>query len=342
MKKSIAFVCDVPNWAFEIGAKAIKKQLEEEYNVDIFSSKNDVYKEDLFKVLEDVKNYDHIHFFWRKTLLQLEEEKFLNDLKNIGMTFEEYMRPIIPKLSTGIYDHAFLDKDSINTYKNILNKYVSKYIVCSQKLYNIYCNIEEYKNPWGIIIDTYDESIFQASNLDRFNKYDRELVVGWVGNSAWQIETADFKGVNTILNPVMKELENEGYNIVKRYADKVTGIITNDKMPNYYNSIDICVCTSMYEGTPRPIIESMACGVPIISTDVGIVPEVFGEKQKRYIIGNRDDGTNDKYIREKLKEKIIDLYNNRYKLKELSEENLYMASKACSKNMQIKYRELFK
>ena len=82
------------------------------------------------------------------------------------------------------------------------------------------------------------------------------------------------------------------------------------------------VCASVHEGTPRPVLESMYSGIPIISTDVGIVQEAFGNKQKSFIIGDRENGKNDENIRIVLKEKIIELYNNRELFKELSKENL--------------------
>jgi glycosyltransferase involved in cell wall biosynthesis len=66
----------------------------------------------------------------------------------------------------------------------------------------------------------------------------------------------------------------------------------------------------------------MYCGVPVMTTDVGIVREALGEKQQEYIIGDRENGQNDENIKKILKEKIINLYNNRNILKELSEENL--------------------
>lgn len=47
----------------------------------------------------------------------------------------------------------------------------------------------------------------------------------------------------------------------------------------------------------------------------------FGEKQKEFIIGDRELGKNDEKIRLILKEKIIELYNNRKMLKLLSDEN---------------------
>ena len=39
-------------------------------------------------------------------------------------------------------------------------------------------------------------------------------------------------------------------------------------MPAFYRSIDVAVLTSQFEGIPRALIEPMACGKPVICTDV--------------------------------------------------------------------------
>ena len=75
------------------------------------------------------------------------------------------------------------------------------------------------------------------------------------------------------------------------------------------------------EGTPKPLLEAMGCGVPVITTDVGVVNEALGLEGKQFILGKRIIGINDSQIKEKLKEKIIYLYNNKDLLKILSNEN---------------------
>jgi hypothetical protein len=98
------------------------------------------------------------------------------------------------------------------------------------------------------------------------------------------------------------------------YADRMERWIPHNEMNDYYNSIDICVCASDIEGTPNPALEGMACGLPVISTDVGVVPQLFGALQQNYILPSRTV--------EDLKSKLKDLIENPQKRKALSQENL--------------------
>jgi glycosyltransferase involved in cell wall biosynthesis len=69
----------------------------------------------------------------------------------------------------------------------------------------------------------------------------------------------------------LRELTRE-LNLERRV--KFTGHV--DEVTEYYNSADIFVFPSSKEGFGMVLIEAMACGLPIISTNASAIPEVVG------------------------------------------------------------------
>ena len=220
-------------------------------------------------------------------------------------------------ITTSVYDHKYLSKDLEKENKHIF-EYVKSYTVSSKKLLKIYENIDYLKDPEYEITDGVDLELFKPKNISRLsyeNLKNRTLNIGWVGNSKWSGDkNEDVKGFISIIKPAVEGLIKDGYNINLVTSDKNDKFIPHDKMPEYYNKIDLYICASLNEGTPNPVLEAMACGVPVISTDVGIVPEVFGKTQKEFILKERNIKS--------LKEKIIYLLNNLNMLEILSKENL--------------------
>jgi teichuronic acid biosynthesis glycosyltransferase TuaC len=68
----------------------------------------------------------------------------------------------------------------------------------------------------------------------------------------------------------------------------LTGPQPYDKMPLYLNAADISVLASYREGCPNVVLESLACGTPVIATDVGQVPELLPVPDYGRIIPVRD------------------------------------------------------
>ena len=342
--KKLAIIIDAPNWAFHSVAKLMKKELDDLATVDIFALQAQQYNNDLFMLLEDIKEYDHIHFLWRKSLLDFNSDEFKNKLIEKNIDYNRYIDIFSSKITTAVYDHMFFFFYKIEEYKDVFNKFSRKYYTSSKKLYDIYNKIDKYQKPTTTIIDTFDSDIFYPINLERFeNIENRPLIIGWVGNSGWNSKDGsniDYKGLRTILNPVIDELISEGYNIKRDFADRQIKAIPNEEMANYYKNIDIYITCSYQEGTPRPVLEALACGVPIIATDVGIVPEVLGTVQSQFIIGDRTVISDD-IIRKNLKDCIKKLYKDRSLLKELSDENITRSRKFDSSNYKKIYYDFF-
>ena len=55
------------------------------------------------------------------------------------------------------------------------------------------------------------------------------------------------------------------------------GYVPEKDMPYLFNAADVYVHTSEYEGFGLPILEAMACGVPVVTTNCASIPEIVGD-----------------------------------------------------------------
>lgn len=55
------------------------------------------------------------------------------------------------------------------------------------------------------------------------------------------------------------------------------GFVPDEELPALYNAADVLVTPSFYEGFGLPALEAMACGTPVIVSDVSSLPEVVGD-----------------------------------------------------------------
>ena len=311
-KRKVAVIIDEVGWAYYNIAVQLKKTLTQ-FDIDIYGSK---YANSIVELFFAMKEYDVVHVLWRGILQFLDPGTASIELYKYRMSYSDFKKNYLDQfcLTTAVYDHLYLDED-INQVTDKILSLVDDYTVSSEKLFDIYSERYE-KKPVEEITDGVDLEKFVPYDLDRFNHIgERPICIGWVGNSVfWGNKANDLKGVHTILNPAIDELKKEGYNLIKCFADKQERTIPHDEMPGYYSKIDLYICTSSIEGTPNPVLEAMACGVPVISTNVGVVPEVFGEYQKNFILESRDIGC--------LKETIKRMLSNPENLKKCSLENL--------------------
>ncbi|CAA0116794.1 D-inositol 3-phosphate glycosyltransferase [Halioglobus japonicus] len=316
---------DTPNWAYDNICDHIERNLSDRFEFKRFYMAGvmgypEVFLNQVFMILEE---FDILHLFWR------EDAHFLTNPESIykaATAFRHSPEDFFAAMSrvvvtSSVYDHLHLEPQHF-PWRERAFSFIDGYSVSSRLLDGIYREIDIFPDPLAIIPDGVDTDCFTPKNLERLTRVGCPLVVGWVGNPHWGNDPVrDPKGLHSILIPALERLKEEGVEVVAHFADSTIRMRNRQEMAEYYSEIDVLVCTSESEGTPNPVLEAMASGVPIISTRVGIVPDALGPRQHAFILSERSVDA--------LVEALGRLTSDRTLLVQLSNENLNRAGDWC-------------
>jgi len=98
--------------------------------------------------------------------------------------------------------------------------------------------------------------------------------VGWAGNKR-DAKHLDYKGVPLIQEAVdLLNKESGGRYSFVLDPSNYPVIVSQWKMAHFYRGLDVFVCASEAEGCSNVVNEAAACGVPVVSTRVGIAFEL--------------------------------------------------------------------
>ena len=123
-------------------------------------------------------------------------------------------------------------------------------------------------------------------------------------------------------------LQKEASKLGLQSAISFMGRRSYDEIPSWLQSADVVVLSSLSEGMPSILLESMACGKPMVATDVGGIAEILKDGETGRLVPARNPT--------KLAEALIELLVTHPEQVTKMGENAYRASQAFtwSKNAE--------
>ena len=108
------------------------------------------------------------------------------------------------------------------------------------------------------------------------------LIAGWAGSLT---NHGNIRGYYDIILPAIEKLEGIKLSTAAR-EDKWR---SPNEMLEFYRTLDVYLVASQFEGTPNPALEAAACGVPLIASRVGNMPELIKDGINGYLIDRTVD-----------------------------------------------------
>ena len=239
----VLFIVDGPNWALDFNTRGLQGASGKEYQV-VKRYQAEVTETEL----------DHadliVVYYW----LQFRHMSYLE---------AAFMRNR-HKLLIGVCGHVGLEGERCKPGLATLRKLPRGVFVINMFLY---CELQSLLGlpvvytPMGV-----DTAFYHPPPTMRVAP---GLRVGWAGSLS--NHGPKQRGFYDLIVPAVRSVEG---------AQLVTAIREQkwrgpEEMRDFYHSLDVYVCASRSEGTPNPCLEAAACGVPVVTTRVGNMPELI-------------------------------------------------------------------
>jgi glycosyltransferase involved in cell wall biosynthesis len=167
------------------------------------------------------------------------------------------------KLLVGICSHAEIEGNRGEIGRALLTDLAQGIFMVNSILFTDHAKLFDvpvFLTPNGVDVEFYKPITEKQSSST--------LRVGWAGSLKNQ--TPAHRGYYDLIVPAVSSVE--GVELVTAIREeKWRG---PEEMRDFYRSLDLYLCASRKEGTPNPCMEAAACGVPLLTTRVGAMPEL--------------------------------------------------------------------
>lgn len=241
-RPEILIIVDKPNWAHDYKTRNLQRRLGNDYHL-VKRYQADVTPEDL-----DQADLIQV-YYWMQ----------VNKLPQLASAFNRNWHKVI----LGICSHLELEGHRREPGLSVLRQ-AQAVFANNAFLYHEFAsllNMPVFYTPNGV-----DTEFFQPGSAPRPSM---PLRVGWAGSLTNQ--GAKQRGFYDLIVPAVNGVAG---------AELVTAIREDQwrnpaEMLDFYQSLDVYLCASRNDGTPNPCLEAAACGVPLVTTRVGNMPELI-------------------------------------------------------------------
>lgn len=228
--------------------KRLKNSGRSRINIDTFAEWIRKGKGKMFQI----GNFDLYYLLFHILLLSKEGEKIIREKKRVLAACTGY--PIIRPKWHGGFGKLLRDCSAISA-NNMKSHRAAK--IYNEKVFYI---------PRGVD----PELFFPNTTYDN----NREFTVVFVGKKG------SGKGLERFIQPACEKV---GARLIVNDRN-YTNALPKDDMRELYNKAHVYVVASETDGTPNPALEAAACGRPIISNEIGNMPEFIRDGFNGFMI----------------------------------------------------------
>lgn len=250
-------IADRPGWAIDNKTRSLKRALAGRFEI-IERFQNEVSEEDL-----DAADLILIYYWLELRKMPIPE---LALARRTG------------KLLMGICSHGELEGEFQDRGLTLLRKLPRAVFVNSRALERAFGPLlgrPVYYTPNGV------ETTFFRPSPELRERRPGQLRVGWAGSLT--NHGPAHRGFHEIIEPSVAAVA--GSSLVTAIREERWR--NRDEMLDFYRGLDVYVCASLSEGTPNPCLEAAACGVPLITTPVGDMPELIRDGVNGFLVERR-------------------------------------------------------
>ena len=250
-KHQILIIVDKPNWAQDHKTRNIQKVLGDKYTIikkyQAEVTETDLEQADLIQV-----------YYWMQ----------FSRMAHLESVFKRNAN----KLLIGVCSHYEIENErkepAFAWLRQARAVFVHNQLLYQEVLPQL--NVPLFYTPNGV-----DTGFFVPGSGQKSKE---TLRVGWAGSLTNQGPVQ--RGFNNLIVPAVESVP--GCELITAIREERWR--SHEEMVEFYRSLDVYLCASRNDGTPNPCLEAASCGIPVVTTYVGNMPELIKPGVNGYFI----------------------------------------------------------